>query len=112
MPTSSARCRKAARRSPRSVDGLLRTICRCRPKNKILYRFPIKTRPTPSFTQMSAALSIVTEVETALHGASGEKRSEVLRRITDLFVASADNTNEHQTALFDGVMGQLIIHVE
>src|SRR3954465_12680223 len=61
---------------------------------------------------MSAALSIIDEVESALHGSSSEKRTDILRRITDLFVASADNTNEHQTALFDGVMGQLIIHVE
>jgi uncharacterized protein (DUF2336 family) len=35
-----------------------------------------------------------------------------LRRVTDLFVASSGNSNEHQVKLFDGVMGQLIAHVE
>ena len=61
---------------------------------------------------MAAALSILSEVESALQGASNEKRTDVLRRVTDLFVASADNSNESQVQLFDGVMGQLISHVE
>jgi uncharacterized protein (DUF2336 family) len=61
---------------------------------------------------MSAALSIIDEVESALHGSSSEKRTEILRRVTDLFVASAENSSESQTQLFDGVMGQLISHVE
>jgi hypothetical protein len=61
---------------------------------------------------MSAALSIIDEVESALHGSSSEKRTDILRRVTDLFVASADNSSESQTQLFDGVMGQLISHVE
>jgi uncharacterized protein (DUF2336 family) len=61
---------------------------------------------------MSAALSIIAEVETALHGASSEKRTDILRRVTDLFVASSDTSDETQAQLFDGVMGQLISHVE
>ncbi len=61
---------------------------------------------------MSAALSIISEVESALHGASSEKRTDILRRVTDLFVASADTSSEAQAQLFDGVMGQLISHVE
>jgi hypothetical protein len=61
---------------------------------------------------MSEALSIISEVEGALQGASNEKRSDILRRVTDLFVASSGNSNEHQVKLFDGVMGQLIAHVE
>lgn len=60
---------------------------------------------------MSAALSIIAEVESALHGTSSEKRTDILRRVTDLFVASA-NSDEQQVKLFDGVMGQLISHVE
>jgi uncharacterized protein (DUF2336 family) len=61
---------------------------------------------------MAATLSILSEVESALQSASNEKRTDVLRRVTDLFVASADNSNESQVQLFDGVMGQLISHVE
>jgi uncharacterized protein (DUF2336 family) len=51
-------------------------------------------------------------MEAALSGASTERRTDILRRVTDLFVASANNTDETQTKLFDGVMGQLIAHVE
>ena len=61
---------------------------------------------------MSAALAIISEVESALQGASNEKRTDILRRVTDLFVASSGNSNESQVKLFDGVMGQLISHVE
>jgi uncharacterized protein (DUF2336 family) len=61
---------------------------------------------------MTAATSIISEVESALHGASNEKRTDILRRVTDLFIASSGNSNEHQVKLFDGVMGQLISHVE
>jgi uncharacterized protein (DUF2336 family) len=61
---------------------------------------------------MSAALKIIAEVEGALHGASTEKRSDILRRVTDLFVASSGSSGEQQIKLFDGVMGQLISHVE
>ena len=61
---------------------------------------------------MSAALAIISEVESALSGASSEKRTDILRRVTDLFVASSDNCSEAQAEVFDGVMGQLISHVE
>lgn len=61
---------------------------------------------------MNTALALISEMETALHGASNERRTDILRRVTDLFVASADNSNESQVQVFDGVMGQLITHVE
>ena len=61
---------------------------------------------------MSCAQSIISEVESALQSASGAKRVEVLRRVTDLFVGEAENLTLDQTALFDGVIGQLISHIE
>jgi uncharacterized protein (DUF2336 family) len=61
---------------------------------------------------MSRAASIITEVEFALHDASNAKRLDVLRRVTDLFVADAETITTEQTALFDGVIGQLISHIE
>jgi len=61
---------------------------------------------------MSRAVSIIGEVEQALHDASSDKRMSVLRRVTDLFVGEAENFNEDQTALFDGVLGQLVSHIE
>ena len=61
---------------------------------------------------MSRAVSIIGEVEQALHDASSEKRSEVLRRVTDLFVGEAEHFSADQTALFDSVLGQLVSHIE
>jgi len=61
---------------------------------------------------MSHAASIIGEVEFALHDASNAKRLDVLRRVTDLFVADAETITPDQTALFDGVIGQLIHHIE
>ena len=40
------------------------------------------------------------------------KRSEVLRRVTDLFVGEAEHFSADQTALFDSVLGQLVSHIE
>lgn len=61
---------------------------------------------------MSRAVSIISEVEAALHGASDAKRGDVLRRVTDLFVGGAAAATPEQTELFDGVIGQLISHIE
>jgi uncharacterized protein (DUF2336 family) len=61
---------------------------------------------------MSRAVSIIGEVEQALHAASSDKRMDVLRRVTDLFVSEADHFSVDQTALFDGVLGQLVSHIE
>jgi hypothetical protein len=61
---------------------------------------------------MPAAVSIINEVESALHNASDAKRVDVLRRVTDLFVSDAPSITPDQTALFDSVIGQLVRHVE
>jgi uncharacterized protein (DUF2336 family) len=61
---------------------------------------------------MPPAVSIINEVESALHNASDAKRVDVLRRVTDLFVGDAPSITPDQTALFDRVIGQLVRHVE
>ena len=61
---------------------------------------------------MSRAVSIIGEVEQALYDASAAKRSDVLRRVTDLFVGEAEHFSADQTALFDTVLGQLVSHIE
>jgi uncharacterized protein (DUF2336 family) len=61
---------------------------------------------------VSAATSIISEVESALHDANGAKRMEVLRRVTDLFVGGAEQFSADQTALFDDVLSQLVNHIE
>jgi hypothetical protein len=61
---------------------------------------------------MPQTVSIISEVESALHGASDAKRADVLRRVTDLFVEEAQSITPDQTELIDGVIGQLIGHIE
>jgi uncharacterized protein (DUF2336 family) len=58
------------------------------------------------------SLSIFKEVESALHDASGERRVEVLRRVTDLFVGQSDRYTPEQTELFDTVLHRLMKHIE
>jgi uncharacterized protein (DUF2336 family) len=64
------------------------------------------------WARMLPAVSIINEVESALHNASDAKRVDVLRRVTDLFVGDAPSITPDQTALFDSVIGQLVRHVE
>ncbi len=61
---------------------------------------------------MSSALALVKEVEATLRDAPIEKRTDVLRRVTDLFLVSASTADEPQIAVFDGVMAQLVTYVE
>ncbi|HXX25205.1 MAG TPA: DUF2336 domain-containing protein [Pseudolabrys sp.] len=61
---------------------------------------------------MAAQASIFGEVESALRNASGERRVEVLRRVTDLFVGQAEQIDPEQSELFDGVLNRLIKNIE
>jgi len=61
---------------------------------------------------MSSALSLIDELEGALQRGSSERRTEVLRRVTDLFVDAAPRYTEEQTQLFDDVMGHLMTQIE
>lgn len=59
-----------------------------------------------------AALSIVDEVEAAIRVGSAEKRLETIKRVTDLFLASAGSFNDEQIELFDDVLERLIKTIE
>lgn len=61
---------------------------------------------------MSAPQSLLCELEDAIQGGSREARIETLRRITDLFLTSADQFNEEQIGVFDDVLGHLIHRIE
>ncbi len=61
---------------------------------------------------MPSVASIFGEVESALHGASGDKRVEVLRRVTDLFVGQSEGLSDEQSNLYGGVLNQLIKGIE
>jgi uncharacterized protein (DUF2336 family) len=60
----------------------------------------------------AASLSIADEVETALNTGSAEKRLETIRRVTDLFLTSADSYTGEQIDLFDNVLERLIKTIE
>ena len=61
---------------------------------------------------MSAHQSLLGELEDAIQGGSRENRIDTLRRVTDLFLESADKFSEEQIGVFDDVLGHLINRIE
>ena len=61
---------------------------------------------------MTARTSLIVDLEDAVQRGSPERRAETVRRITDLFLGSADRFTGEQVALFDDVMGRLIDRIE
>jgi len=62
--------------------------------------------------QMSVSRSMMDELEVTLQTGSNAKRTETLRRVTDLFLNGADNFSTEQISLFDDVLNRLIAHIE
>lgn len=58
----------------------------------------------------SAALFL--ELQAAVSGGSSERRIDMLRQVTDLFMSDVDRLNANQITIFDEVMAQLIDRVE
>jgi uncharacterized protein (DUF2336 family) len=61
---------------------------------------------------MTARSSLIVDLADAVQRGSPERRAETLRRITDLFLGSADRFTGEQIALFDDVIGRLIDSIE
>jgi uncharacterized protein (DUF2336 family) len=61
---------------------------------------------------LNAGQSIVDEVEQAIHLGSAEKSLETVKRVTELFLASAGSFNSEQIELFDSVLERLIKTIE
>jgi len=61
---------------------------------------------------MSGFGAIIPELEDAFQSGVAEKRIEMLRRVTDLFVSSANAYTEEHVALFDDVIGRLSRGIE
>ena len=61
---------------------------------------------------MEARESLLSELEVAVRSGSQTRRLETLRRVTDLFLGTADLLNEEQIDLFDNVLGQLTSRIE
>lgn len=66
----------------------------------------------PQSKQPGGASSLIDELEKATHEASHERRVQMLRNVTDLFIGSATKINHDQVDLFGDVLGQLISQVE
>jgi len=61
---------------------------------------------------MTAARSILVELEDAIAIGTSEKRVETLRRVTDLFMVSAGSYSEEQVSVFDSVIVRLAADIE
>jgi uncharacterized protein (DUF2336 family) len=61
---------------------------------------------------MNAHDNLLSQLEAALAGKELSRRADVLRRVTDLFVAGSGGFSADQVELFDQVMGRLIENAE
>ena len=61
---------------------------------------------------MSQAASVIDELELVLTAGSSDRRTEILRRVTDLFLGDAAAFNQEQVGLFDDVLAHLVRQVE
>ena len=60
----------------------------------------------------SAAQSLIHEIESSLGSGPASQRSDVLRKVTDLFLVGAEDFTPEQTGLFDDVFFHLIQKIE
>jgi uncharacterized protein (DUF2336 family) len=58
------------------------------------------------------ARSIIAEIEGTFASGSVEKQAEIVRRVTDLFLAGADKYSDEHVDLFDGVISRLADRIE
>src|SRR4029079_16861788 len=56
--------------------------------------------------------SLIDELEASISQKNIGSRAEILRQITDLFVAGSEYVDVEQLALFDDVMGRLVNEIE
>ena len=61
---------------------------------------------------MSQTASVIEELEDVLAAGSSDRRTGILRRVTDLFLGNAENFNHEQVGVFDDVLAHLIHQVE
>lgn len=61
---------------------------------------------------MNASVSLIPELEEVIRSGSPERCARTLKRITNLFVESAEKYTEEQVSLFDDVLCQLVTEIE
>lgn len=66
----------------------------------------------PRAVVLLARQSLLDELETMISQRNIATRADILRRITDLFVAGAAHFDDEQKSLFDDVMGRLVDEIE
>src|SRR5690242_19406857 len=59
-----------------------------------------------------AAPSLIEELESAMASGSVERRTDMMRRVTDLFICNSERLSADQIRLFDDVISHLISHIE
>jgi uncharacterized protein (DUF2336 family) len=60
----------------------------------------------------AASTALIEELESAVQGGSSERRLQMLRQVTDLFLSDADRLNENQIGVFDDVLVRLMEQME
>jgi uncharacterized protein (DUF2336 family) len=61
---------------------------------------------------VAASAALIAELDKAVSGRSSQRRVEILRKVTRLFLSDADRLNEAQVGVFDDVLVRLIERVE
>lgn len=61
---------------------------------------------------MKFTLALMAELEDALQSGASERRVDMLRRITDLFLSDASRLNEEQVGVFDEILVHLAHRIE
>lgn len=59
-----------------------------------------------------ASTALIIELEDAVKGGSSERRVQMLRQVTDLFLSGGDRLNQQQIDVFDDVLVRLIERIE
>jgi uncharacterized protein (DUF2336 family) len=61
---------------------------------------------------MTAELAVLRDVDETIATASGERRSALLRHVTDLFIVGPDQYTDEEIAVFDDVFNRLAAEIE
>jgi uncharacterized protein (DUF2336 family) len=61
---------------------------------------------------MAIELTLLDDLENALACGDSERRNDILRRITDLFIGGAPRFTEEQVGVFDDIIGRLVSAIE
>ncbi len=61
---------------------------------------------------MNAQLTIIREIDNAIVQSSVDRRAQMARHLTDLFLVNSDKYSDDEIALIDDVFGRLIVTIE